>query len=193
MKVLRQRTNVRITRMWRAKKQVEHEQQLQEFSFQCVSFKSSGKYCIIPNHYTVLLYYNVSRFSLRLSSTTEKPSKLQLEVPRYGKRSASISFEVPLSPGQGSVREVLLSYACCNGSVWKEALTVPFASPVTHKLQNLRPFTLYTVNVTVTNEYFTSDGQRKNFTTWGDGKLLIVAWLLMRLLCLDFSCKKLGN
>ena len=91
-----------------------------------------------------------------------------MNVTHFDKRSATISLSVPINPGYGSLKEVILSYRGGGGVAMKSVLS-PDSTSV--KLQDLTPYTTYEVNVTVRNEYWTSDGQRTKFRTKSDGKL----------------------
>ena len=102
--------------------------------------------------------------------TAGKPGIVLTSIKSVTAQSVQINFVIPPNLGNGTLKKLSLSYAS-NKSPTKEA--VLNSSLSTCEINGLSPYTDYIANITVQNEFFTSEGQMLTFKTSAAGALLL--------------------
>ncbi|XP_012557847.2 receptor-type tyrosine-protein phosphatase F isoform X1 [Hydra vulgaris] len=91
-----------------------------------------------------------------------KPDTVEVSIKYVTAQSAMISYVIPTNLGNGVLKKLCLSYWYSGSNPINIALN---SSLTMYEINNLVPYTEYTVNITVQNEFFTSDDQIQKFKT----------------------------
>lgn len=113
-------------------------------------------------------------------SLSGKPGKVGINNLDYNARSVRFTTKLPTDLGNGVLKELILSYRFFVGN---EVRKVVLNWNKTYHIHNgLTPYSHYVMNVTVKNEIFEGVGQKIEFETLTDGKLIV----MFKNLCLTY-------